>query len=248
MAGVLDVTRWEVRPWDSGFFGRRLAQVTGHQATAPDLEAAIEQARAASVECLYFLADAADRDTVRAAEATGFSLVDVRLTLERIVANGGAASTPDAAIRPARLEDLPLLSALARTSHRNTRFHIDPHFDPQRSDEMYVVWIERSVRGELADAVFVADADGAARGYITVSGGDAASSIGLVAVEAAYRGRGLGDRLLRAAVQWTAARGLGRVSVVTQGRSAPSIRFYERAGFTTSLVQFWYHRWLVVGG
>jgi dTDP-4-amino-4,6-dideoxy-D-galactose acyltransferase len=36
-----------------------------------------------AIECLYFLADAGDPETVRLAEAGGFGLVDVRVTLER---------------------------------------------------------------------------------------------------------------------------------------------------------------------
>ena len=243
MVELLDVTRWQVRPWDSDFFGVRIAQIGGHRATASDLADALEAARLAGVACVYFLADADDRPTVAAAEANGFGLTDIRLTLEcGVTAEAAAVPVPD--VRPARAGDLPQLSALARVSHRNTRFHVDARFDADRADELYVVWIERSLRGELADAVHVVDVDGAARGYITMSAGERASSIGLVAVDAEYRGRGFGDRLLHSALHWTAERGLPRATVATQGRSAASVRFYERAGFTASLVQLWYHRWL----
>lgn len=242
MADILDVMRIELRPWDSEFFGHRIAQVTGHEPTAVELTAVVEQARSDGIECLYFLADADHHESVRAAEANGFGLTDVRLTLET---TAGAQRGPyPEHVRPARPDDLPALVALARVSHRNTRFYADPRFDSARSDELYAVWIERSVRGEIADAVHVVDLDDAARGYLTLSAGEAGATIGLVAVDAAYRSRGLGDALLRSARQWTAERGLDRVSVVTQGRSAASIRFYERAGFTTTQVQFWYHRWL----
>ena len=238
---------WEPREWDSAFFGASIAQITGRRATKDALAQAIEQAHKASVDCLYFLADADDLATVRAAEATGFALMDVRLTLECAIEgtedDGGLG---DESIRPARAEDLPQLTALARVSHRNTRFHVDPRFDPVRSDDLYAVWIERSVKGELADAVWVADVDEAPRGYVTATRGVSAASIGLVAVDAPYRGRGYGDRLLQAVKGWSRAEGVSRLSVVTQGRSGPAVRFYERAGFTVSAVEFWYHRWLRV--
>jgi len=246
MAGILDVSHFETRPWDSAFFGASIAQITARRATAEGLSVAVEQARQESIDCLYFLADADEAETVRAAEANGFALVDVRLTLDCAI-DRAAKTVPspvDGTIRPARSEDLPRLMALARLSHRQTRFHADPRFDPARSDELYAQWIERSVGGDLADAVWVVDVDQTPRGYITASRGAAVTSIGLIAVDPEYRGRGYGDRLLRTMIHWSASQGADLVSVVTQGRSAPAVRFYERAGFTASTVEFWYHRWL----
>ena len=244
MAGVLDVSPFEARAWDSAFFGARIAQLTARRATAEALAAAVKRARQETIDCLYFLADADDAETVRAAEANGFALVDVRLTLDCSIDRLSPDLPPADLIRPARCDDLPQLMDVARVSHRSTRFHADTRFDPARSDELYAQWIERSIAGELADAVWVVDIDDAPRGYITASRGVTAASIGLIAVAPEYRGRGYGDRLLRTMLQWSAHEGLGRVTVVTQGRSAPSVRFYERAGFTSSTVEFWYHRWL----
>jgi GNAT superfamily N-acetyltransferase len=245
MAGVVDVTGWAPREWDSEFFGVSIAQVSGRRATQDALARTVNDARKASVDCLYFLVDADDLATIRAAEANAFALMDVRLTLEcAIEGRVNDSGSDDEMIRPARAGDLPRLTAIARLSHRNTRFHVDPHFDSIRSDDLYAVWIERSVKGELADAVWVADVDNLPRGYLTATRGVNAASIGLVAVDAEYRGRGYGERLLRAVQRWSRAEGASRLTVVTQGRSAAAVRFYERAGFSTSAVEFWYHRWL----
>jgi GNAT superfamily N-acetyltransferase len=249
MVGAVAVIGWEPRPWDSEFFASRIGHVAARRVTNAELSRIVGDATAASMRCLYLLADADDDETLRAADANGFFLVDVRMTLECAIPAGDPQLPADAggdagrSIRPARTGDLPELTALARISHRNTRFHRDGHFDPARSDEMYAVWIERSVRGELADVVWVVDAGRGPRGYLTLSRDAAGSTIGLVAVDAEYRGRGYGDQLLRTALQWTAEQGLPLTSVVTQGRSAAAVRFYERAGFTTRSVQLWYHRW-----
>jgi dTDP-4-amino-4,6-dideoxy-D-galactose acyltransferase len=252
VAGVLDVAPWIRRPWDSEFFGVAIADVT----PTPDraaLAAAVDAARLGAIDCLYLLLDAADSEAIAAAEDAGFSLVDVRLTMKR-----GAAAQPDAGeavppresdaaggtIRPARLDDIPALAALARVSHRNTRFHRDRRFDRSRSDELYAVWVSRSIAGELAHAVWVAEVDGAPRGYITVSKRESAAAIGLVAVAEDYRGRGFGDRLMQAALRWAADDNVPFLTVVTQGTSASSLRFYERAGFRASRIELWYHCWL----
>jgi dTDP-4-amino-4,6-dideoxy-D-galactose acyltransferase len=158
---------------------------------------------------------------------------------------GGHAS--DGSIRPAREDDIAAVEALARVSHRNTRFYRDRRFDRSRSDDMYAVWIARSIRGEFADAVWVADVDGAPRGYITVARREADAAIGLVAVADAYRGRGYGERLMQAAIRWADQNNLPSTSVVTQGTSASSVRFYERAGFRASRIELWYHCWLDSG-
>jgi dTDP-4-amino-4,6-dideoxy-D-galactose acyltransferase len=243
LAEFLDVTHWRPRPWDSAFFGLAVAEIVPDAMTCEGLATAVADARNAAIDCLYLLVDADSQPAIRAAEANGFSLVDLRLTLQ---CRADAPRPPVPAtngIRPARPEDVPRLKDLARTSHRNTRFYRDGRFDARRSDELYAVWIESSVTGELADAVWVVDVDGAPRGYLTASRRGAASSIGLVAVDAEYRGRGFGDGLLSTVRDWTIAEGRAEVTVVTQGRNPAAVRFYERAGFCTNQVELWYHRW-----
>lgn len=61
---------------------------------------------------------------------------------------------------------VPVLSTmrrLARTSHRETRFHADSRFDPDRVALLYETWIEKSCRG-YADAVFILELNGEAAG------------------------------------------------------------------------------------
>jgi TDP-D-fucosamine acetyltransferase len=234
----------ERRTWDSDFFGVPIAQVTPTRASVTELAAALHWAAAEKIECLYFLADADQPESIRAAETNGFSLVDTRTTLEKPVIPDVPFGADDDRIRRARTEDIPRLMTMARMSHRNTRFHADRRFDPKRSDELYAVWIERSVRGALADIVLVAEDAATLRGYVTVSRQGDAASIGLLAVDAAYRGEGYGGRLLDAALGWTHEQGLASISVVTQGGNAAAVRLYERGGFTVRSVQFWYHRWI----
>jgi len=78
----------EFLPWDSEFFGHRIARVVGHRLD-PDLaEAVMAFATRERIDCLYFLADSDDVRTVRTAEDSGFRLVDVRVTLERFSSGG----------------------------------------------------------------------------------------------------------------------------------------------------------------
>jgi dTDP-4-amino-4,6-dideoxy-D-galactose acyltransferase len=233
----------EFLEWDSSWFGIRIGRVHGRHLTDERAGAAIEWAAQQDVVCLYFLADAADERTVQTAERHGFSLTDVRMEL--VAALDPALDGPlPASIRAAHEGDLATLTDIARASHHNTRFYVDGRFDRARCDELYARWIERSVAGELADVVWVTEAGGKACGYLTARASSSAEArIGLVAVDSARRGCGHGAALVRAATQSYAAQGMSRLAVVTQGRNASAISFYERAGFTVRSVEFWYHLW-----
>ena len=67
--------------------------------------------------------------------------------------------------------------------------------------------------------------------------------IGLIAVAADMRGRGVGRRLVRSALSWCVARGRFPARVITQARNAEALRTFEGAGFRTCREQLWFHLW-----
>ena len=58
-----------------------------------------------------------------------------------------------------------------------------------------------------------------------------------VGVHPAYRKRGLGEQLLRAAIDAARTVGLERVELTVYGSNAAAIHLYEKAGFTTDGVR-----------
>jgi dTDP-4-amino-4,6-dideoxy-D-galactose acyltransferase len=146
--------------------------------------------------------------------------------------------------------DSPALRDLALASGVYSRFAVDPHFSRERFEAMYRRWIEGSVDGELADAVLVAqltDDSGSAEriaGMITLSESVGVASIGLVAVDATVRGRGIGSSLMRTAHRWMRSRGAREARVVTQLANTPACKLYERAGYSLIKLQHYYHFWL----
>lgn len=236
----------EFLQWDTDFFGVRIGRVTAHSLTAEAAQNILEWQSTNSIDCLYFLAEFDDPDTICLAEANGFHLVDVRITLEcelkrfdgKIPGNGSRA-----VIRPAQSQDLPVLERIARVSHADTRFHFDRNFPQDKSESLYGVWIRRSCEG-FADQVLVAELDGQAVGYITCKQLNAVmGQIGLVGVGEQARGQGIGKSLVYAGLKWFAARGLDTVQVVTQGRNISAQHLYQHCGFITHSLQLWYHRW-----
>ena len=230
-------------PWDSEFFGRRIARVCGNRLDASAIEALEKWCSEHAVECLYFLADPDDPATIRLAEDHRFRMVDIRVTFgTKLTSRVPPAPSGALSIRPFAPGDAAALQTIARGSHRHSRFYRDGRFPAERCDDLYATWIEKSCQG-YAEAVLVAEADDRAVGYISCHVDPDEGRIGLVAVADGMRGKGVGHALVHAALDWLAARGLSRASVVTQGTNAEAQRLYERCGFTTRTIQLWYHRW-----
>ena len=233
--------------WDSDFFGQRIARVIADDFGRDSADRIIRGARDASIDCLYLLVDAEDSERVVAAEGAGFQHVDIRITRERgISADSDAEELPED-IDLCSADDIPGLSAIARTSHRDSRFYHDPAFSRERCDDLYETWIQNACQG-MADAVVVARREGRAIGYVTCEIPEPGlGNLGLVAVAADEGGRGYGGRMIEGALGWLARRDCSRVRVVTQARNARANGLYESRGFETVSVENSYHLWLGAG-
>ena len=231
--------------WDSDFFGYRIARYRGSRCLSTDVAAIRAECLADGIDCVYVLADVADTASISALQESRAYMADARVTFAADLGVGiRLDASPRHTVRPAIDADIPALASIAAVSHRDTRFYADRHFAAERCDRLYQVWIEKSCQGR-ADAVLVAE--GSAHqpiGYVTCHGKGAASGhIGLIAVKEEARGGGAGSALLQAAIDWFVSNGVASVTVATQLRNVPALRFYGRAGLTISSVELWFHLW-----
>lgn len=236
----------EVLPWDSEFFGHRIARVNASPLDSESLDALVAWAPREGVECIYYLVEPCDFEPVRQAIEVGFRLTGVRMTLRADPAGvdrAGKAAAQRSAIRPATTHDLPVLRRIASRVHLGTRFYNDPGFPDDACSELYARWISRDVDGG-ADAVLVADDGAGPLGYVScLLRGNSEGSIGLLGVSEDHRGRGLGGSLLDASLEWFVGGGARTVSVVTQGGRPEAQRLYQSRGFRTFSVGLWLHWW-----
>jgi dTDP-4-amino-4,6-dideoxy-D-galactose acyltransferase len=233
--------------WDSEFFGLRIGRVTENRLQPETIEQINQWADLQRIDCLYFLADIGDLKTIRLAEINEFRMVDIRVTLEKIIDK--STTIPDQAsigsIRLVSPDDLNALKAIARVSYHDTRFYADTNFPVARADALYEIWIEKSCKG-YADAVFVLEIDQQSAGYISCHLlGEGKGNIGLVGVSQNSQGKSIGNLLIDNALNWFVGKNVTQVSVVTQGRNIKAQRLYQRCGFLTRSLQFWYHRWFI---
>ncbi len=227
--------------WDSEFFGCRVARVESKKMDAQSMREVLDTARVEAIDCLYYLVDASDVESIRVAEAGGFRCVDVRVTREREI-EGREDGMPDR-VEVYRKEDLPALRTIARTSHDASRFYHDPRFSRERCDALYDVWISKACT-ETPENVLVVRRGGDAVAYLTCELESAGvGTIGLVAVAESERGQHLGAALVKGSLTFFARHGCRTVRVVSQGRNLASARLYESLGFQTTSLENWYHLW-----
>ena len=136
------------------------------------------------------------------------------------------------------------LIELAIQSGEYSRFALDPRIPKNKFEKLYTLWINRAVAGEIAEEVLVIKESGEIIGFVTLSGLAKRASIGLIAVDRAYRGSGYGGSLIKSAIWWCGSRNLRLIQVRTQDSNTAACRFYRKCGFDVEKTEYLYHVWL----
>jgi ribosomal protein S18 acetylase RimI-like enzyme len=152
----------------------------------------------------------------------------------------------DAIIRRATEHDLPTLGklgALLLRSHYafDQRRFMAPGDDPENG----YAWFLGTQLEENDVAVFVAEQRGAVIGYVYAGIEpqswkelrDEAGVIHDVVVDDRRRGMGVATRLIEAAAEWLASRGMPRVVLWTAEQNRDAQRLFERLGFRRTMVE-----------
>jgi dTDP-4-amino-4,6-dideoxy-D-galactose acyltransferase len=177
-----------------------------------------------------------DAGAVGAAEALGFAVVDVNVTLERAGSDGideGAV-----AVAPATPEQAAELVDVAGKCFRFSRFHLDPRIPREAVDAVTREWVRSYVERRRGIELLAAGTEG----FLAVlEADDGARVIDLVGVAPAAQGRGVGESLVAAFVR---RHGIDErtLRVGTQVANVPSLRLYEKLGFRIVAASYVLHR------
>ncbi|MEK7833900.1 MAG: GNAT family N-acetyltransferase [Acidobacteriota bacterium] len=237
--------------WDSNFFGRRISRIETDRLTSQSLDEILRWSQEQGIDCLYFLCSPDNDGSVALAESAGFHLVDIRIELNWKPQE--IAKPQTTVIREFQETDLAELQQIASQVYTNTRFSFDKHFPPNQVAELYSEWLTVSCRNE-SHKVFVAGDENCIAGFITCQMENSTTGstgknltigrIGLLALKVEAQGKGYGQQLVQAALNYFHATGATEVQVVTQGRNIAAQRLYQACGFRTYKVGLWYHKWL----
>ncbi len=234
-------------PWDTQHFGIRVARANDRQLDYYSLCQLEACCRLQSIDCLYFLVDAADQDTILELQRNKFDFVDIRMTFEhthpvtapRLVSKCFSTRFSDE-------RDVARLLEVSRDSYVDSRFYYDRCFDKEKASQLYQIWLTKSLAAGSSDSVIVAEVDQEPVGFVVchLNRLQGEGNIGLVAVADKSQGLGLGKAMLAHSIDWLHRRGMTRINVVTQGRNIAAQKLYQRSGFVSRSVELWYHKWL----
>ncbi|MHB8643771.1 MAG: GNAT family N-acetyltransferase [Gaiellaceae bacterium] len=179
-------------------------------------------------------------DVVRVAllEEAGFRVVDVNVTLTYA---GGDCGPPALDVGPWRTSEAAQLVAIAESSFRFSRFHLDPKISKESADRVKGDWIRGYTEGGRGLELLAARIDQVPVGFLAVLESGDARIIDLVGVAGAHRGRGVGRALIQAFVHRHHGSG-NELRVGTQIANVPSLRLYQGLGFTVSEAAYVLHR------
>ncbi|CZY74913.1 dTDP-4-amino-4,6-dideoxy-D-galactose acyltransferase [Enterobacter ludwigii] len=222
LKGVLESLEWE-----SAFFGLPSAIVrlrddapvlTDADFTAwPRVQARIPADRA---------------DLLDALQQQGFQLVegevDLSITLVRHDSPGAEVATE---------QDIPALRQMAAQAFARSRFRA-PWYAPDDSGRFYAQWVENAVKGTFDHVCLVfRTADGQIEGFVSLRKLNANEGrIGLLA------GRGMGEKLMQAALHWAQQQQLLTLRVATQMGNTAALKRYIASGANIDATAYWLYR------
>ena len=228
----------ERKDWDSEFFGFEIGSVKVTRLNQERLRYVTSAAEDNDISCLYY--------TVEEGEMKDTSIVNQSFEKieERIVYRSSLEDVTfhSESVSRAKESNLDALASIAGREIQNTRFYKDSKFSRDDCERFYRRWLVNAMNG-YADEVLAAYVDGEPAGFITCNSKDRLSKIGLVAVSSNHQGRGIGEKLVRAMLNWSKEQGCIKAEVKTQINNRKARNLYRKCGFEKSRTEDVYHWW-----
>lgn len=227
--------------WDSNFFGFDVGSIEGtvfDERDMREIEALIEENNCTL--CYYStpkeLPLFALQDNV-----LDFSLVDRKITYSKAINPQLEIASPISNAHHRESEHK--LIDLAIQSGQYSRFNVDKRITTEKFEEMYGLWIKNSLYEDLANEVLTYQLNGEVAGFVTIGEKKNRADIGLIAVDRAFRGKGIGKLLMNSAEKWCSNLKHETIQVVTQGDNIPAQKLYESCGYEIESEEMIYHIW-----
>lgn len=175
----------------------------------------------------------------------GFRLVEGEVDLVLALEDGRANESGDGAetSRLATEADISALRAAAAQAFTVSRFRA-PWYQADDSGRFYALWIEKAVLGTFDHQCLLAlDEQGQPEGFVSLRDiGGQDMRIGLLTAFPGASGRGIGTRLMAAAIAESRRQGMQRLRVATQISNIAALRLYQRQGAVIESTAYWFYR------
>jgi dTDP-4-amino-4,6-dideoxy-D-galactose acyltransferase len=235
---------YQLLEWDTNFFGIKVARITVPNLSIEKLAYTLTELKHNGFTFIYW--PASQEYNQYDIDKLGGLLVDLKTTF-RIDLSSAIMdeSLMTDIVSPysvsMQMEDL---ESLAVQSGQFSRFATDPHLSIEQFIMLYKIWVNRSLRKEIAKEVLVIEEGGHAVGMVTLTEKEGRGNIGLIAVDESSRGKKYGETLVRAGQKWFVKNGYKIGQVVTQGKNISACNLYLKCGYSVEKVEYFYHFWL----
>jgi GNAT superfamily N-acetyltransferase len=215
------------QPFESEFFGGSVWRVNaadnvGELQQVTDF---LKKSKACFAHCRIDRGNGAADANLRQA---GFAFVEELVTLELNLSTYPTGKLP-AGIEIAGTDAAAEVGVLAARTFQHDRFHADPRISRNIADTLKEAWARNNTAGR-SDTTFVARKDGKISGFNSCLLRDRTAIIDLIGVGPEFQGKGLGGRLVDAAITHYAAKATS-MRVGTQRNNTSSIQLYTGRGF-----------------
>lgn len=234
----------QLAEWDSAFFGKRIysirIEVDGSNPELLDLLEALREKRA---DGAYIFLSEPSANWSRLLENSNISLYDEKITYKKKLSKKNSRLAVSLQVEPFQGDVHEDLIKLSFEAGKYSRFKTDENLTG-KFEELYRLWMEKSLNGSLADTVFIYRHGASIKGMITCKLEGGIGTVGLIAVNQDSQGKGIGKDLIAAAEDYFIFNQAFEARVVTQKDNHQACRFYEKSGYEILSVQPVYHVWL----
>lgn len=227
----------EFLQWDSGFFNLKTGRASLYKATASDVSELIVEKQKERYDVVYLFVQHIEADAEQLISNSGGLLTDYKTTFLKSQIEGGCLTS---SIVPYRGALTPELLELAYLSGHDSRFNKDPRLNTRFFD-LYRLWIEKSLTGEMADSLLVYMVHDKIRAFVTLQNKQTFGQIGLIAVSPQMQGKGVGIAMMEAAHHWYWSHHLPMARVVTQHTNMAACNLYLKSGYHIEKTERIYH-------
>jgi dTDP-4-amino-4,6-dideoxy-D-galactose acyltransferase len=232
--------------WDSNFFGIPIGRIYANGLTGECLRKRLEGAKQEKIKFIELFCDASDHESIDSSERLGFHLADLRISLKKNLEEDikEDRSHKDLIFKKADKADINRLKTISKGLFKDSRYYRYQKFDKDNIDLMFQIWIEKSVLGEFDDELYCLSNEMDILAFCSLRYKVNAASIGLFGINSAYRGKGLGNLILKRVFHLLYKRQITDVAVITQGKNSSALHLYQKNGFCVSMITLCYYKWL----
>jgi len=236
----MNINRIEYLPWDSDFFGFKIGRIIVEK--TDNIVNILEIAKLTNYQLIYLFGDASFFVEDEILGRFNGLLADRKIVYLKEIKIKNEPSSFVSEYRDNKLSSE--IEQLAYESGKYSRFKLDNHFRKDSFYQMYKVWIENSIKKQIADNVFITIVDNSIKGVVTLKIDDKKGQIGLLAVSPNMQGKSHGKSLINICENELLSKGISKLEVTTQINNKQACTFYEKCGFKIKEITNIYHFWL----